>query len=43
MVTYALLLILTMIFRPQGLFGRREFSWAWLRQRGQNRPAAVIK
>ncbi len=31
MVIYALLLILLMIFRPQGLFGRREFSWAWLR------------
>ena len=42
MVTYALLLILTMIFRPQGLFGRREISWAWLRRR-QARPAAVIK
>ena len=42
MVTYALLLILTMIFRPQGLFGRRELSWAWLRRR-QAPPAAVIK
>jgi branched-chain amino acid transport system permease protein len=31
MVMYALLLILMMIFRPQGLLGRREFSWAWLR------------
>ena len=31
MVLYALLLILLMIFRPQGLFGRREFSWSWLR------------
>ena len=27
MVIYALLLILLMIFRPQGLLGRREFSW----------------
>jgi len=43
MVTYALLLILTMIFRPQGLFGRREFSLAWLRRRGQGRPAAAVK
>ncbi len=42
MVTYALLLILTMIFRPQGLFGRREVGWAWLRRR-QARPAAAIK
>ena len=31
MVIYALLLILLMIFRPQGLLGRRELSWAWLR------------
>jgi branched-chain amino acid transport system permease protein len=31
MVIYALLLILFMIFRPQGLFGRREIGWAWLR------------
>ncbi len=42
MVTYALLLILTMIFRPQGLFGRREVGWAWLRRR-QAPPAAAIK
>jgi len=31
MVIYALLLILLMIFRPQGLLGRREFTWSWLR------------
>ena len=31
MVIYALLLILLMIFRPQGLFGRRELGWSWLR------------
>ena len=37
MVIYALLLILFMIFRPQGLFGRREFSWTWLRRRGRAR------
>jgi branched-chain amino acid transport system permease protein len=43
MVTYALLLILMMIFRPQGLFGRREIGWAWLRRRGPAAPAAVIK
>jgi len=29
MVIYALLLILLMIFRPQGLLGRRELSWRW--------------
>jgi branched-chain amino acid transport system permease protein len=31
MVLYALLLILLMIFRPQGIMGRRELSLAWLR------------
>jgi len=31
MVMYALLLIVLMIFRPQGIFGRRELGWAWLR------------
>jgi branched-chain amino acid transport system permease protein len=38
MVLYALLLILLMIFRPQGLFGRRELGWNWLRLPGR-RPA----
>ncbi len=38
MVLYALLLILLMIFRPQGLFGRRELGWGWLRLPGR-RPA----
>jgi branched-chain amino acid transport system permease protein len=33
MVIYALLLILLMIFRPQGLLGRRELSLNWLRKR----------
>ena len=40
MVIYALLLILLMIFRPQGLFGRREFEWSWLRLT-RRRPAIV--
>lgn len=31
MVLYALLLILLMIFRPQGLLGRRELGFGWLR------------
>jgi branched-chain amino acid transport system permease protein len=38
MVVYALLLILLMIFRPQGLLGRRELSWGWLR-RSSRTPA----
>ncbi len=32
MVMYALLLILLMIFRPQGLLGRREITWQFLRR-----------
>ena len=32
MVLYALLLVLLMIFRPQGMMGRRELSLAWLRR-----------
>jgi branched-chain amino acid transport system permease protein len=39
MVLYALLLILLMIFRPQGLFGRRELGWTWIRLPGR-RPVA---
>jgi branched-chain amino acid transport system permease protein len=38
MVLYALLLILLMIFRPQGLFGRRELGWDWVRLPGR-KPA----
>src|SRR5438477_323547 len=39
MVIYALLLILLMIFRPQGLLGRREFSWRMFqRSRGVKKP-----
>ena len=30
MVIYALLLILLMIFRPQGLLGRQELGWDWI-------------
>ena len=40
MVVYALLLILMMIFRPQGLFGRREIGIDWLR-RPRRSPAGV--
>jgi branched-chain amino acid transport system permease protein len=32
MVMYALVLILLMIFRPQGVFGRRELAWPWPRR-----------
>jgi branched-chain amino acid transport system permease protein len=40
MVVYALLLILMMIFRPQGLFGRRELRWPWPRSGGGTPLAA---
>ena len=40
MVVYALLLILMMIFRPQGLLGRWELTWSWLGSRLWRRPAA---
>jgi branched-chain amino acid transport system permease protein len=33
MVIYALLLIFLMIFRPQGLLGRREFGWDLFRRK----------
>jgi branched-chain amino acid transport system permease protein len=37
LVIYALLLILIMLFRPQGVLGTREFGLSWLR-RSQKRP-----
>jgi branched-chain amino acid transport system permease protein len=42
MVVYALLLILLMIFRPQGLLGRREVGWDWLRRRSRTRVAVAL-
>jgi branched-chain amino acid transport system permease protein len=42
MVLYALLLILLMVFRPQGLLGRKEFGWHWLRRPSRTRiPVAL--
>jgi len=42
MVLYALLLILLMIFRPQGLLGRREVGWDWIRRRSTTKiPVAL--
>ena len=32
LVIFALILILTMIFRPQGLFGTQEFGLSWLKR-----------
>lgn len=32
LVIFALILILTMIFRPQGLFGTKEFGLSWLKR-----------
>jgi branched-chain amino acid transport system permease protein len=42
MVLYALLLILLMIFRPQGLFGRREFRWNWLWWPGRTKVPTTL-
>ncbi len=42
MVVYSLLLILLMIFRPQGLLGRREFGLGWLRRTSKTKiPTAL--
>jgi branched-chain amino acid transport system permease protein len=41
MVLYALLLILFMIFRPQGLLGRRELNLSWLWRRPQGATTAI--
>jgi branched-chain amino acid transport system permease protein len=41
MVIYALLLILLMIFRPQGLLGRRELNLSWLLRR-QKKDGSVL-
>ena len=42
MVVYSLLLILLMIFRPQGLLGRREFGWAWIRRPDRTKVPVAI-
>jgi branched-chain amino acid transport system permease protein len=42
MVIYALLLVLLMIFRPQGLLGRREIGWAWIRWPTRTRIPVVL-
>lgn len=42
MVLYALMLILLMIFRPQGIFGRREFGFDWILRRGRRAEAVAL-
>ena len=42
MVIYALLLILLMIFRPQGLLGRRELNLSWLRRRQKSDGSVLV-
>jgi branched-chain amino acid transport system permease protein len=42
MVIYALLLVLLMIFRPQGLLGRRELGWAWIRRPTRTRVPVAL-
>jgi branched-chain amino acid transport system permease protein len=34
----SLLLIVIMIFRPEGIVGRREFSWAWMFRERRDEP-----
>jgi branched-chain amino acid transport system permease protein len=43
MVVYSLLLVLFMIFRPQGLLGRREFSWRWFGRLAGRKPAIQVE
>lgn len=42
MVLYSLLLILLMIFRPQGLLGRREFGLDWIRRRSRKADPVAL-
>jgi branched-chain amino acid transport system permease protein len=42
MVIYALLLILLMIFRPQGVFGRRELGWNWIRRPSRTKISVML-
>ncbi len=42
MVIYALLLVLLMIFRPQGLLGRREIGWSWIRRPTRTRVPVAL-
>ena len=42
MVIYALLLVLLMIFRPQGLLGRREIGWGWIRSPTRTRVPVAL-
>jgi len=41
MILYSILIIVTMLLRPQGLMGSRELSFAWLRRRGPAAPEAA--
>jgi branched-chain amino acid transport system permease protein len=41
MILYSVLLIATMLLRPQGLFGQREFVPGWLRSRREAPRAAA--
>lgn len=37
-ITLSVLLIVIMVFRPAGIMGREEFSWAWLFGERRDRP-----
>ncbi len=40
-IIYALILIVLMLLRPQGLLGRAEFGWNLLRRAPKNRPSST--
>lgn len=38
-ISLAVLLVVIMVFRPEGLLGRQEFSWAWLLRERRDEPS----
>lgn len=38
-ISLAVLLVVIMVFRPEGVLGRQEFSWAWLLRERRDRPS----
>jgi len=41
MVVFAVTLIVLMLLRPQGIFGKSEFSWDWVRRLGRGGKAVT--
>lgn len=38
-ILLAVLLVVIMVFRPEGVMGRQEFSWAWLLRERRDQPS----